>query len=239
MFMNGPLVSIILPCYNEEEHLIKSISILIEQSKSFEFPHEFIFVEDKSKDNTAAILQQLEPTFTKARFIYHETNKGRGAAVKTGFQNAKGDIVGFIDIDLEVSPRYINDFIGALKDNDVAIASRRYFSDTYFRALVRNSFSHYYRFINKTILKHPYTDTEAGFKFFQREKVKEFFEQPSNDHWFWDTEFMMYCFNKGLKVTEIPVEFLRDHSKRSTVNVVTDSMHYISQLIKYKKQNKK
>jgi dolichyl-phosphate beta-glucosyltransferase len=237
--MNGPLVSIILPCYNEEEHLIKSVSILIEESKSFEFPHEFIFVEDKSKDNTAAILRKLEPGFEKARFIFHETNKGRGAAVKTGFKAALGEIVGFIDIDLEVSPRYINDFIHALKENDVSIANRRYFSDTYLKAMIRNSFSNYYRFINKNILKHPFTDTEAGFKFFKREKVKDFFAQPSNDHWFWDTEFMMYCFNKGLKVAEIPVEFLRDASKRSTVNVITDSFHYLNQLMRYKKQNKK
>lgn len=237
--MNGPLVSIILPCYNEEEHLIKSVGLLIEQSKCFDFPFEFIFVEDKSKDNTAAILRELESTFSKARFIFHETNKGRGAAVKTGFNAALGEIIGFIDIDLEVSPHYVRDFINALKDHDVAIANRRYFSDTYVRALVRNSFSNCYRFINKSILNHSYTDTEAGFKFFRREKVKDFFAAPSNDHWFWDTEFMMYCFHNGLRVAELPVEFLRDHSKRSTVNIFTDSFHYIHQLVRYKKQLKK
>jgi dolichyl-phosphate beta-glucosyltransferase len=238
--MTDPLVSIILPCYNEEEHLIKSISLLIEESKCFDFRHEFIFVEDKSKDNTARILKQLEPTFEKARFIFHETNKGRGAAVKTGFKAALGEIVGFIDIDLEISPRYINGFVSVLKkEHDVAIANRRYFSDTYIKAMIRNSFSNYYHFINKTILKHPYKDTEAGFKFFRRESVKDFFTQVTNDHWFWDTEFMMYCFTNNLKVAELQVEFLRDHSKRSTVNIVSDSFHYINQLMRYKKQKKK
>ena len=237
--MTGPLVSIILPCYNEEEHLIKSVSLLVEQSKRFDFKHEFIFVEDRSKDRTAGILRQLEPSLENTRFVFHETNKGRGAAVKTGFSAALGEIIGFIDIDLEISPRYINEFVAALKDHDVAIGNRHYFSDTYFRAMARNAFSNYYHFINKTILKHPYKDTEAGFKFFKRESMKTFFEQPSNDHWFWDTEFVMYCFNHRLRVAEIPVEFLRDHSKRSTVNILTDSFHYISQLLRYKKQLKK
>lgn len=211
--MDSKFVSIILPCYNEAEHLEKSIRLLVEESKNFNFPFEFIFVEDKSTDTTRAHLQRIEHEFKNAQFIYHTENKGRGAAVKAGFAAAKGDIVGFIDIDLEIGPRYIVQFVEALTENDVAIGNRKYYSDSVVRALIRDTLSNCYRALNKRILKHSYADTEAGYKFFRREAMEDFFKTPSNDHWFWDTEFIMYCFDHKLKVKEIDVDFLRDHEK--------------------------
>lgn len=237
--MSSDFVSIILPCYNEAGHLEKSIKILGIETGNFNFDYEFIFVEDKSKDNTRELLKKLEPNIKNAKFVYHETNKGRGAAVKSGFEVAKGNIIGFIDIDLEVSPRYIVQFVEALKTYDVAIGNRKYFSDSVFRALLRDTVSNYYSALNRKILKHSYADTEAGYKFFRKEPLTEFFKSPSNDHWFWDTEFMMYCFSKNLKVAEIEVDFLRDQTKKSTVNVITDSFYYLQELLKYRKKLKK
>lgn len=237
--MSSDLVSIILPCYNEAGHLEKSVKILGLEAGNFNFGYEFIFVEDRSKDNTRELLKKLEPSIKNAKFVYHDTNKGRGAAVKSGFEAAKGNIIGFIDIDLEVSPRYIVQFVEALKTYDAAIGNRKYFSDSVFRAVIRDTVSNYYSALNRKILKHSYRDTEAGYKFFRREPLAEFFKLPSNDHWFWDTEFMMYCFNKKLKVAEIEVDFLRDQTKKSTVNVITDSFYYLQELMKYRKKIKK
>jgi glycosyltransferase involved in cell wall biosynthesis len=237
--MNPELVSIILPCYNEAGHLEKSIRILSEEANNFSFPYEFIFVEDKSTDTTRDILKKLEPGIKNAKFIYHDSNKGRGAAVKSGFAVASGNIIGFMDIDLEVGPRYIIPFVEALKNFDVAIGNRKYFSDSVVRALVRDTVSHYYSTLNRKILKHNYKDTEAGYKFFRKESLAGFFKLETDDHWFWDTEFMMYCFKNKLKVKEIEVDFLRDHTKKSTVNVVADSFYYVRQLLKYRKQLKK
>lgn len=237
--MSTELVSIILPCYNEEGHLEKSIRLLIEESINFHFPFEFIFVEDKSKDNTRNLLKKLESEIKNAQFIYHTENKGRGAAVKSGYAVAKGNIVGFIDVDLEISPKYIPQFVEALEKHDAAIGTRKYYSDTALRALIRDTLSNLYSSLNRKILGHTYADTEAGYKFFRKEPLRAFFEAPSNDHWFWDTEFVTYCFNNNLKVQEINVNFLRDHDKKSTVKVIRDSVYYLNELLKYKKRLKK
>lgn len=237
--MSTTFVSIILPCYNEAGHLENSVKLLLKESEKFDFEFEFIFVEDKSLDNTRDILKRLDGKLMNSRFIYHDTNMGRGAAVKSGFAVAKGDMIGFIDIDLEVSPRYIPQFVNALFDHDIAIANRKYYSDSVARALIRDTLSNIYHGLNRKILKHSYSDTEAGYKFFKREAVTDFFAAPSNDHWFWDTEFIMYCFNQKLTVLEIEVEFLRDNTKKSTVNVFFDSIHYLSELRKYKRRNKR
>ena len=84
--MNGKIVSIILPCYNEAEHLLNSIRLLTEHSLGFKFQYEFIFVDDKSTDATPELLKKLELSFGNAQFIYQDVNKGRGAAVKSGFK---------------------------------------------------------------------------------------------------------------------------------------------------------
>jgi glycosyltransferase involved in cell wall biosynthesis len=236
--MNGKTVSIILPCYNEAEHLVNSIRVLTERSLAFKFEYEFIFVDDKSTDKTREILKKLELSFGNSQFIYHDVNKGRGGAVKSGFKAAKGELIGFIDIDLEVSPRYIIEFVEALENNDVVIGNRKYYSKTVVMAVVRNFLSNSYRSLNKRILKHSFQDTEVGYKFFRKEAVEAFFKEETNDHWFWDTEFMMYCFRNKLRVAEIDVEFLRDNTKKSTVNVISDSFHYFKELMKYKRKLK-
>jgi len=236
--MSTAFVSIILPCYNEAGHLNNSVKLLLEESRNFSFDFEFIFVEDKSTDTTRQILQKLEGELKNSKFIYHNTNKGRGAAVKSGYAVAKGELIGFLDIDLEVSPKYIPEFIQALSNHDAAIANRKYHSDCVIRSLLRNALSGYYHSLNRRILKHSYSDTEAGYKFFRKEALADFFAVPSNNHWFWDTEFVMHCFNKKLKVKEIEVEFLRDNTKKSTVNVIFDSVHYLKELWNYKKKTK-
>jgi glycosyltransferase involved in cell wall biosynthesis len=237
--MSHPQVSIILPCYKEEEHLIESVHELLKAARSFEFSYELVFVEDGSPDNTKAELKKLEKSLPNAKFFYHERNKGRGAALKTGFKGTSGDIVGYIDIDLEINPLYIVDMVDALKSCDVAIGKRKYFYQFSFRAVYRNVLSRGYRGLSKFFLHHPYSDTETGFKFFRRNAVLPFFEKIENDHWFWDTEFMTLAHIHKLSVAEIPVQFVRNEKKKSTVNTIRDSLIYLRELYKYRKKLKK
>ena len=81
---------------------------------------------------------------------------------------AEGEIIGYIDIDLEVSPLYISDMVDALKTNDVAVGKRDYFYQLSFRSLLRNFLSKGYHLLSKQLLKYPYTDTEVGYKFFKK-----------------------------------------------------------------------
>jgi glycosyltransferase involved in cell wall biosynthesis len=237
--MSSPHVSIILPCYKEEGHLLESVHELLKVAKGFEFSFELIFVEDGSPDKTAIELRKLEPTIPNAKFIYHDRNRGRGAALKTGFKAATGQIVGYIDIDLEISPLYIVDMIEALKTCDVAIGKRTYFYQFTFQAVYRNILSKGYRGVSKFFLNHPYSDTETGFKFFKKTAVEPFFDEIENDHWFWDTEFMTLAHINRLSVVEIPVHFVRNEKKISTVQPMRDSLIYVKELFKYRKKLKK
>lgn len=227
-------VSIILACYNEEEHLLSSVDELQRVAKSFRFSYELIFVEDRSRDRTKAMLEEFQSSGFAAKYIYHEHNKGRGAAVKSGFEAAKGRFIGFIDVDLEISPWYIEKAINQLDQHDVVVGNRSYFSRFNVNSVMRNATSRAYKRVSKFLLGHSYFDTEAGFKFFHRDKVAPFFNDIVDNHWFWDTEFMLNCQKHKLKVLEMPVEFVRNNRKKSTVKVLRDSRKYISAIFRYR-----
>ena len=81
-------------------------------------------------------------------------------------------------------------------------------------------------------------DTEAGFKFFNRENILPVLAAVDNQHWFWDTEIMIRSYLTGLKITQIPTLFIRRFDKYSTVNPITDSIEYLVQLYRFKKRIK-
>src|SRR5579859_6315852 len=107
--MKKSSLSLILPCYNEAEHFNKSATTILSTLKKSRFDFEIIFVEDKSVDRTKKLIEQFIASHPKEplRVIYHLRNMGRGQSVIDGILKAKKNIVGFMDIDMEVSPIHI------------------------------------------------------------------------------------------------------------------------------------
>lgn len=101
-------ISVVIPIYNEEKTLDKIISA-VEKADTFHLEKEIILVNDCSRDNSAEILKKYEE---KHKVLHHETNQGKGAALKTGFGNATGDIILIQDADLEYDP---NEYVNLLK----------------------------------------------------------------------------------------------------------------------------
>src|SRR5262249_9736119 len=102
--MAGPLVSIIIPAYNEQ-HTIAEIVARV-RSAAAGFPHEIVVVDDASRDETGAILDKLVAQgAADVRVVRQPVSRGKGAAVRTGLAESRGDIVLIQDADLEYDPR--------------------------------------------------------------------------------------------------------------------------------------
>lgn len=234
-------VSLILPCYNESEHIEKSLPRIISVLENSRYSYEIILIDDKSTDNTIALMQKLSKKNPKINTYSHKKNQGRGATVNEGLRMAKGNIVGFIDIDLEVSPEYISSIINIVKNNkaDIVVAHRHYpFNFSSINGLMRFLSTKIYSFIVKGILKLPIHDTESGYKFFNRKKIIKVLPKVKDKHWFWDTEIIARSFFAGLQIKEIPVLFLRNPNKTSTVNIFSDTIQYLVALYRFKKSLK-
>lgn len=234
--MKKPDVTLILPCYNEDEHLESSVKRIFKVLLKATFTSEVIFIDDKSTDNTRKMLKLIKKAYNRynVRIFYHSHNKGRGATVSEGIMKSKGEIVGYIDIDCEVSPTYIPQFVKAIQSGyDLSVAERVYRIST--STIPRWMLSKVYRkMVN--FLFNLNLDTEAGYKFFKRKKILPLLYKIKSNHWFWDSEIIIYSYLSGLKIQSIKVVFTRRGDKTSTVRLIPDTVDYFKNLYRLKKK---
>ncbi len=99
--------------------------------------------------------------------------------------------------------------------------------------------SHYcYLWLSRMLLGTNLRDTEAGFKFFNKERILPVLNEVKNKHWFWDTEIMVRSYYKGYKIRELPALFIPDYSRVSKVSLLRDSFEYLFNLFKLRKELK-
>ena len=223
-----PELSVVIACYMEESHLVDSVSQLVETLDAMGRSYELIFIEDKSRDGTAALVQQLVAGHPNRRAIFHDQNVGRGGTVKEGFLLARGKVVGFLDIDLEVHCRYLPKVLAAIDEGaDGATAYRSYVPGYGLTMIVRKVVSHGYRWLFRALFDVPFKDTETGFKFFVRERILDVVRRTEDPGWFWDSEVMILAHDAGLRVVEVETSFERRTDKATTVRLLRDSWAYL------------
>ncbi|HUU29724.1 MAG TPA: glycosyltransferase family 2 protein [archaeon] len=231
-------LSLIICCYNEAEILDLNFRRVVSYLDNLKLNYELIVVDDCSRDGTRKIIRRLEQEFSdrSIKVIFHEENKGRGGAVKTGMQAAEGTVAGYIDIDLEVSEWYILPCVLMILNDgyDIVTGFRTYKVHLTFTSLSRHILSHVYRWLVRLLLKTDLKDTETGYKFFHREKILPVLDLTLSNHWFWDTEIMLLSERNGIKIKEIPCLFIRNPKKTSTVRVFKDSLDYLFEVIRFR-----
>jgi glycosyltransferase involved in cell wall biosynthesis len=228
-------LSLIVACYNEETHLKESVRQTVEVLDNTSWTYEIIFIDDCSQDRTREVIDEILVQYKDKNVskLFHERNKGRGGTVADGFRIAQGDIVGYIDIDLEVHARYIPSMVIGIRNGaDVTTALRIYKVQP--RLFLRFILSTGYRWLMQTMLQADLQDTETGYKFFKRAQVLSILDQVKDEGWFWDTEIMVHSLLSGFKIVEIPCLFIRRYDKKSTVNVFQDTIEYLGNLWKFR-----
>jgi glycosyltransferase involved in cell wall biosynthesis len=231
-----PYLSVVLACYNEEQTLRHSVAEIRDVLDGLRRPYELLLVDDQSRDGTRAILADLqrEQAERPVTVILHEANQGRGAAVTEGFRAARGEIAGYLDVDLEVHARYIPALVRAIERGaDVATVRRVYAFQL--RSLDRYVLSRGYSWLVRRLLDCRLHDTETGYKFFRRERLLPVLEQVRDRRWFWDTEFMVRAERRGLRIEEVPGAYIRRYDKASTVRGLRDSLDYFRRLLAFRR----
>lgn len=118
-------MSVIIPCYNEENTLELIVKEVLDVDTA-ETKKEIIIIDDKSTDKSASIIKKLEKSHKEVRGIFQEKNQGKGAALKRGFVESKGDVVIVQDADREYDPRDYNSLLQIFREDraDIVFGSR-------------------------------------------------------------------------------------------------------------------
>jgi glycosyltransferase involved in cell wall biosynthesis len=233
----APHLSVVLACYNEEEILAASFTEIREVLEDLGRPYEIVFVDDVSRDRTRDVIRDIVAAHPAApiQVILHDVNRGRGTTVSDGFRAARGEIVGYLDVDLEVHARYIPSLVRAIeKGAEVATVRRIYAFQL--RSLDRYFMSRGYSYLVRKMLGTSLHDTETGYKFFRREALMPVLEEIRDPGWFWDTEFMVRAERRGLRVAEVPGAYVRRFDKTSTVRGLRDSARYFGKLLAFRRE---
>ena len=166
-------LSIVIPCFNEETTLERCLQSVLEiQTETLAL--EILVVDDCSTDNSLELAEKFSGSHPEVTVLRHERNRGKGAALQTGFQHATGQIVAIQDADLEYDPKEYPQLIKPILDGkaDVVFGSR--FSGATHRVLyfwhrVGNGL---FTFMSNMFTNLNLTDMETGYKAFRREVIQ-------------------------------------------------------------------
>ena len=167
-------LTLVVPCYNEEATLSGCIERVLKlRSKTLKL--EIIIVDDCSKDRSLEVARDLEEKIPEIRVLHHEVNKGKGAALRTGFQYATGDFVGIQDADLEYEPMEYLKLLVPLQQNEADVV----FGSRYLRPGKRKVLYFWHSWMNKTLTfisnmmtNLDISDMETCYKLFRREIIQ-------------------------------------------------------------------
>lgn len=226
-------VSIIIPAYNEQANISKTLNQVHSYLTENQFDFEIIVINDGSSDKTVQEVQQ----FKGAQLIDNPVNMGKGNAVKRGVLAANNELILFMDADHAIPIHYLSEFTKEIASFDIIIGSK-YIGDTknypFYRKIVGKIFS----FLKFLIIGLKIKDTQCGFKLFKAEIAKDLFSHAKINGWCFDVEILMIASRKSYTIKESPIN-MSDINSISKINVFSSGTQMFLDLIKLRLDFKK
>jgi glycosyltransferase involved in cell wall biosynthesis len=217
-------VEIVVPVYNEASHLAERVTELRAfLNASFPFPALITIVDNASTDDTHAAATELAAT-TPGVAVMHLPRKGRGYALRAAWSTSEAPVVAYMDVDLSTSLPALLPLVAPLLSGhrDVAIGSRLARGAHVIRGPKRELISRAYNLLLKLTLRGRFSDAQCGFKALTRDAAQRLLPLVEDNEWFFDTELLVTAERLGLRIGEVPVDWVDDPDSR--VHVVSTAI---------------
>lgn len=210
------MLSLVVPAYNEGERIHDNLLIICSVLDSFCDEYEVIPVNDGSKDNTKDEIYRASNANSHICPVSYFPNRGKGGAIIEGVKEAKGDLIGFIDADLDLAPSHFKDFINTINETscDVVIGSKMHKDSKLEYPFARKVFSICYYIMLKVLFGLKIKDTQTGIKLYRSDLIKEIAPKLKTSGFAFDIEILALASAQKAKIEERPItlEFTRGES---------------------------
>jgi len=201
-------VSVVMPAYNEARHIVGNMRETITTMHRLGLPFEIVVVDDGSKDQThAELLRHRAGMGENVTVVRYRENAGKGNALMCGFQYTSGDVVAFLDADMDLHPRQLSVLFGVMRARgaDVVIGSKRHPHSDVNYPWIRKIWSTGYALLVGVLFGLPLRDTQTGLKVFRSEVLRAVFPRIVAKRFAFDVEVLVTAHHLGYTICDAPV----------------------------------
>lgn len=225
-------LDVVVPVYNEQQTLAQSVRVLHAYlTEQFDEPWCITIANNASTDATASIADSLVSELPGVHAV-HLAEKGRGRALKRVWLASPAAVVAYVDVDLSTDLRALPPLVAPLLSghSDVAIGSRLSHGSRVTRGGKREFISRSYNVVVRTSMGVEFSDAQCGFKAMRHDVAQRVLPLVEDNGWFFDTEMLIIAERAGLRIHEVPVDWIDDPDSR--VDVVGTAIDDLKGLVR-------
>ncbi|MDX6296955.1 MAG: hypothetical protein QOI51_812 [Nocardioidaceae bacterium] len=208
-------VDIVIPTYNEERTLERCVWALHEYLADVPFEARITVADNASTDTTPLIADRLSREYVDVEVI-HVPRKGRGLALKAAWSRSDADVLVYMDVDLSTNLNALLPLVAPLLSghSDIAIGTRLAAGSRVLRGSKRELISRGYNALLRGTLGAGFGDAQCGFKAIRADAARWLLPLVQDDSWFFDTELLVLAERAGLRIYQVPVDWVDDPDSR-------------------------
>ena len=216
-------VEIVVPVHNEQRSLRTSILSLVDYVRAQPWTHRIVIADNASTDATPQIGAELAAGMPDVAYLRLE-QKGRGRALRQAWGEANAKAVAYMDVDLSTDLAALPVLVAPLLSghSDVAIGTRLNAASRVTRGPKREFISRSYNRLVRLTLRSRFSDAQCGFKAVRADRLPALLAQVKDQDWFFDTELLVVAERTGLRIHEVPVDWVDDPDSR--VDIMTTAL---------------
>ena len=226
-------LSIIIPAYNEEGRIGKTIFAINEYLQKQNYSYEIIVSDDGSKDNTVQLVKNLGEKVKNLRVIDNKKNHGKGYVVRQGIMEAKGEYRLFMDADNATTVDQVENLLPFFKDGyDVVIGDRDLKESEIkkHQSRFKEILGDIGNLLIQTLAVPGIKDTQCGFKCFSAKFVEKIFPKLKVDRWGFDIEILALARKFGYKIKTVPVVWINDEESKVSMSGYINTLKELFQI---------
>jgi glycosyltransferase involved in cell wall biosynthesis len=219
-----PVLDVVIPVYNEQDDLERCVRKLhAHLAGTFPYRFRITIADNASTDDTLALAETLQAALEEVRAV-HLPEKGRGRALRAVWLASDAAVLAYMDVDLSTDLSALLPLVAPLLSghSDLAIGTRLARTAQVVRGPKREIISRCYNVLLRGTLHTRFSDAQCGFKAIRREVAQQLLPLVEDTGWFFDTELLVLAERAGLRIAEVPVDWVDDPDSR--VDIVATAL---------------